>query len=140
MHTKGPSPVHHDGRGLRIGIIHARWNDKIIEPLLAGTKAKLLECGVQESNIVVQSVPGSWELPLAVQRYVASPYLRAHGQFGPRADQLAPQNTGSTRPRKSNRPPRARPRPATCSGAQRPTCLPPRPRPAAPPRRGRLTR
>src|SRR6187551_2702140 len=73
MHTKGPSPVHHDGRGLRVGIIHARWNDKIIEPLLAGTKAKLLECGVQESNIVVQSVPGSWELPLAVQRYVVSP-------------------------------------------------------------------
>ena len=72
MHTKGPSPVHHDGRGLRIGIIHARWNDKIIEPLLAGTKAKLLECGVQESNIVVQSVPGSWELPLAVQRYASS--------------------------------------------------------------------
>lgn len=71
MHTKGPSPVHHDGRGLRIGIIHARWNDKIIEPLLAGTKAKLLECGVQESNILVQSVPGSWELPLAVQRYVS---------------------------------------------------------------------
>jgi 6,7-dimethyl-8-ribityllumazine synthase len=65
--------VHHDGRGLRIGIIHARWNDKIIEPLLAGTKAKLLECGVQESNIVVQSVPGSWELPLAVQRFVVSP-------------------------------------------------------------------
>lgn len=72
MHTKGPAPQLHDGSNLRIGIVHARWNASIIEPLLAGTKAKLLECGVKEQNIVVQSVPGSWELPIAVQR-CASP-------------------------------------------------------------------
>lgn len=65
---KGPAPQHHDGSGLRIGIVHARWNTTIIEPLLAGTKAKLLEAGVKESNIVIQSCPGSWELPIAVQR------------------------------------------------------------------------
>jgi 6,7-dimethyl-8-ribityllumazine synthase len=68
MHTKGPTPEHHDGSGLRIGIVHARWNTTIIEPLMAGTMAKLLECGVKASNIVVESVPGSWELPIAVQR------------------------------------------------------------------------
>lgn len=65
---KGPTPQEHDGSGLRIGIVHARWNTTIIEPLLKGTKEKLLGCGVKESNIVVQSVPGSWELPIAVQR------------------------------------------------------------------------
>jgi 6,7-dimethyl-8-ribityllumazine synthase len=70
MHNKGPAPQLHDGSSLRIGIVHARWNDTIIEPLLAGAKAKLLECGVKESNIVVQTVPGSWELPIAVQRCV----------------------------------------------------------------------
>lgn len=70
VHNKGPAPQYHDGSGLRIGIVHARWNDAIIEPLLQGTKAKLLEAGVKESNIVVQTVPGSWELPIAVQRYV----------------------------------------------------------------------
>lgn len=69
MHTKGPAPQLHDGSNLRIGIVHARWNDTIINPLLAGAKAKLEECGVKESNIVVQTVPGSWELPIAVQRY-----------------------------------------------------------------------
>ncbi|KAJ4295775.1 lumazine synthase [Collariella sp. IMI 366227] len=75
MHHKGPAPQVHDGSNLRIGIVHARWNDKIIDPLLAGTKAKLLECGVKESNIVVQTVPGSWELPIAVQRlYAASQF------------------------------------------------------------------
>jgi hypothetical protein len=44
----------------------------IIKPLLAGTKAKLLASGVKESNIVVQSVPGSWELPIACSKYVFS--------------------------------------------------------------------
>ncbi len=68
MSLKGPVPQAHDGSALRIAIVHARWNSTIIEPLLEGTKAKLLECGVKKSNIVVQSVPGSWELPIAVQR------------------------------------------------------------------------
>jgi 6,7-dimethyl-8-ribityllumazine synthase len=72
MHHKGPAPQLHDGSNLRIGIVHARWNDTIIEPLLAGAKAKLQECGVKDSNIVVQTVPGAWELPIAVQRYVLS--------------------------------------------------------------------
>lgn len=66
---KGPAPQHHDGSSLRIGIVHARWNTTIIDPLVAGAKAKLLEAGVKESNIVIQSCPGSWELPIAVQRY-----------------------------------------------------------------------
>lgn len=65
--TKGPAPQVHDGSALRIGIVHARWNDTIIQPLLEGTKAKLLAAGVKESNIVVTSVPGSWELPTAVK-------------------------------------------------------------------------
>lgn len=67
---KGPTPQQHDGSGLRIGIVHARWNTTVIEPLVAGAKAKLLECGVKESNIVIQSCPGAWELPIAVQRSV----------------------------------------------------------------------
>lgn len=68
VHNKGPAPQYHDGSGLRIAIVHARWNDSIIEPLVAGTKAKLIESGVKEANIVVESVPGAWELPISVQR------------------------------------------------------------------------
>ncbi|RYO78868.1 hypothetical protein DL766_010309 [Monosporascus sp. MC13-8B] len=73
---KGPTPEQHDGSGLRIGIVHARWNSSIIEPLLKGTVDKLLACGVKESNIVVQSVPGSWELPIAVQRLYAASQIQ----------------------------------------------------------------
>jgi 6,7-dimethyl-8-ribityllumazine synthase len=68
MSLKGPAPQTHDGSGLRIGVVHARWNHTIIDPLLKGVKAKLLESGVKETSIVIQSVPGSWELPIAVQR------------------------------------------------------------------------
>ncbi|KAK3330295.1 hypothetical protein B0H66DRAFT_56070 [Apodospora peruviana] len=94
MHTKGPAPQYHDGSGLRIGIVHARWNDTIIEPLLKGTKAKLLECGVQDSNIVVQTVPGAWELPIAVQRlYSASQVQSSSAGSGATAGDLLGSST-----------------------------------------------
>ncbi|WZH39698.1 67-dimethyl-8-ribityllumazine synthase [Fusarium acuminatum] len=96
MSLKGPSPQHHDGSGLRIGIVHARWNSTIIEPLVTGAKEKLLAAGVKESNIVVQSCPGSWELPIAVQRY-ALPIIRTSIQGtstgGPSATDLLASST-----------------------------------------------
>jgi 6,7-dimethyl-8-ribityllumazine synthase len=66
------SDVQYDGSPLRVAIVHARWNKSIIDSLLAGTIAKLKERGVKESNIVIESVPGSFELPLACSRHVAS--------------------------------------------------------------------
>ncbi|KAL2269885.1 hypothetical protein VTJ83DRAFT_2069 [Remersonia thermophila] len=94
VHHKGPAPQLHDGSNLRIGIVHARWNDTIIDPLLAGAKAKLLECGVKESNIVVQTVPGSWELPIAVQRlYAASQVQSSSSGAGATAGDLLGSST-----------------------------------------------
>ena len=61
-------PSSPSGSGLRIAIVHARWNAQIIEALVAGAKKSLLTAGVVESNIVVQSIPGSYELPFAVKR------------------------------------------------------------------------
>ncbi len=56
------------GSNLRIAIVHARWNTAIISALVSGARKSLLASGVRECNIVVQDVPGSYELPLAVQR------------------------------------------------------------------------
>ena len=61
-----------DGSSLRVAIVHARWNKLIIDALLQGAISKLKAVGVKENNIVVQSVPGSYELPMAVSKYVAS--------------------------------------------------------------------
>ena len=61
-----------DGSSLRIAIVHARWNRPVIDALVAGAIAKLKQHGVKDHNIAIQSVPGSFELPLACQRYVFS--------------------------------------------------------------------
>ncbi|EFE32084.1 uncharacterized protein ARB_00975 [Trichophyton benhamiae CBS 112371] len=55
------------GSNLRIAIVHARWNWPIIEALLAGAKKSILAAGVKEENLVVQCVPGSYELPFAIK-------------------------------------------------------------------------
>jgi 6,7-dimethyl-8-ribityllumazine synthase len=59
-----------DGSSLRIAIVHSRWNKSVIDALINGAKRKLKHYKVKEENIIVQSVPGSFELPLACQRYV----------------------------------------------------------------------
>jgi len=77
MGIKGtPAATKHDGSKLRIGIVHARWNDTIIQALLHGAIDQLKQSGVLEENIVVQSVPGSFELPFACSKYVLM--WRAH--------------------------------------------------------------
>ncbi|RJE17599.1 6,7-dimethyl-8-ribityllumazine synthase [Aspergillus sclerotialis] len=78
MSLKAPAQAEtHDGSGLRIAIIHGRWNMAIISPLVEGAKKSLLSAGVLEENITVQSVPGSYELPFAVQRIYAASQLQA---------------------------------------------------------------
>ncbi|KAI9772232.1 MAG: hypothetical protein M1840_000981 [Geoglossum simile] len=63
----------YDGSSLRIAILHARWNITIVDKLVAGAKKSLLGLGVEEKNIVIQSVSGCWELPLAVHRIISAP-------------------------------------------------------------------
>ncbi|KAF2854562.1 6,7-dimethyl-8-ribityllumazine synthase-like protein [Plenodomus tracheiphilus IPT5] len=88
---KGPgAPKSYDGSGLRIGIIHARWNTKIIDALLDGTKKALAQAGVKEDNIVIQSVPGSYELPYAVKQLYSASQVQSSstGIVGAAADLL----------------------------------------------------
>ena len=60
-----------DGSSLRIAIVHSRWNKSVIDSLVAGAVRKLTEYKVKKDNIIIQSVPGSFELPLACQRYAS---------------------------------------------------------------------
>ncbi|KAH9483871.1 6,7-dimethyl-8-ribityllumazine synthase [Psilocybe cubensis] len=70
------SDVDYDGSSLRVAIVHARWNKVIIDALVAGAVEKLKERGVKESNIVIESVPGSFELPLACSRMIAGSHIQ----------------------------------------------------------------
>ncbi|ETW86149.1 hypothetical protein HETIRDRAFT_60144 [Heterobasidion irregulare TC 32-1] len=66
-----------DGAPLRVAIVHARWNKSVIDALVAGAVKKLKAHGVKDHNIVVQTVPGSFELPLACQRVIAGSHVQA---------------------------------------------------------------
>lgn len=127
--TKGPAPQKYDGSSLRVAIVHARWNETIIDPLVQGAKEKLLECGVKEANIVTQTVPGSWELPTAVQRY--APASRLHPSpacITPHSNAAPPPTDSSRRRRSRARAAGAPSRRATSSGPRRRTSRPSRPR------------
>ena len=55
------------GRGLRIGIVVARFNQSITSRLLQGAQTALGEHGVRTEDVTIAWVPGSFELPLAAQ-------------------------------------------------------------------------
>lgn len=48
--------------GMRFGIVVSEWNHNITGALLEGAHATLLKNGVKEDDIVVMTVPGSFEL------------------------------------------------------------------------------
>jgi 6,7-dimethyl-8-ribityllumazine synthase len=49
----------------RFAIVASRFNDFIVERLIAGALDALVRHGVEGSRILVVRVPGSWEIPLA---------------------------------------------------------------------------
>jgi 6,7-dimethyl-8-ribityllumazine synthase len=60
------------GDGRRVGIVMSRFNPAIGEALLAGALRALQEAGVAERDILVLTVPGALETPLALQRLAQS--------------------------------------------------------------------
>ena len=54
-------------QGLSFAIVVSRWNDFITKALLAGALDALSRHGAEEKNVSVAWVPGSFEIPLAIQ-------------------------------------------------------------------------
>lgn len=63
-----------DGKPYRIGIAVAEWNPEITEAMLRGAYDTLVEHGVEEHNIKVVHVPGSFELTGAAAMMLHSRY------------------------------------------------------------------
>lgn len=59
---------HLDAKGLKFGLVVSRFNNLVAERLLEGALDCLRRHGAQEEDIAVVRVPGSWELPVAVER------------------------------------------------------------------------
>ena len=56
-----------DGKGLRIGIVQARFNEDITGALAAACRAELTALGVADSDVDLLQVPGALEIPIALQ-------------------------------------------------------------------------
>lgn len=67
MSLAAPHHLSIDGTPFTIGIVAARYNAELLEALLSQVITQLKAAGVQEGNLKVERVPGSSELPIAVQ-------------------------------------------------------------------------
>ncbi len=61
-----------NARGLRFGIVASRFNDFIVDRLLAAAVDTLQKHGVAAADIEVVRVPGAFETPLAIKKMAAT--------------------------------------------------------------------
>lgn len=61
-----------DARGLRVGVVAARFNEAVVERLVSGAVDTLLRHGALPGDVHVAWVPGAFEIPVVLQRMAAS--------------------------------------------------------------------
>ncbi|MFA6568615.1 MAG: 6,7-dimethyl-8-ribityllumazine synthase [Victivallales bacterium] len=61
-----------DAKGIRIAIACARFNEFFVGKLLEGAVDAIVRHGGKAGDIDVAWVPGSYELPIAVQKFLAA--------------------------------------------------------------------
>ena len=69
--NKGADAKPLDGKGLRIGIVQARFNADITDALATACLAELEKLGVAAADIHHVQVPGALEVPVALQALAA---------------------------------------------------------------------
>ncbi len=60
------------GKGLKFGLVVSRFNEFITKKLLEGAQDALLRHGVNQEDIEVAWVPGSFEIPLIAKKLAQS--------------------------------------------------------------------
>src|SRR3569623_3750330 len=70
--TVGTYESNLDGQGLRIGIVQARFNEDVCHGLLSACLAELKHLGVADEDVLLVTVPGALEIPLALQKLAES--------------------------------------------------------------------
>jgi 6,7-dimethyl-8-ribityllumazine synthase len=61
-----------DGSGIRVAVAASRWNEFVVDRLVAGAADGLRRHGVADDDVDLVWAPGAWELPLVAQRLAAS--------------------------------------------------------------------
>ena len=67
MSLDSPSALAIDGAAFRVGIVAARFNERLVDGLIASAQTMFRAAGVLAANIILIRVPGSGELPFGVQ-------------------------------------------------------------------------
>jgi len=66
------STVQLDARQRRVAIIAARFNASLVDQLIAGATQAWRDHGGEPSRLLLERVPGAFELPLAAKMFAAS--------------------------------------------------------------------
>ncbi|MGE0568309.1 MAG: 6,7-dimethyl-8-ribityllumazine synthase, partial [Bacteroidia bacterium] len=59
-------------KGYKIAIVYSEWNNEITTELTLGAKQLLLKQGINASDLIIHTVPGSFELTLGSQFMLSS--------------------------------------------------------------------
>lgn len=57
---------------IKIGMVAGRFNEFVVDKLVEGAEDALLRHGVDADNITLATVPGAYEIPLAVKKMAES--------------------------------------------------------------------
>lgn len=61
-----------EASGLKIAILATRFNDFVVDRLIAGAVDYLVRHGASRQDLTIVRVPGAFEMPIACQRLAAS--------------------------------------------------------------------
>lgn len=75
--SENPTPKTFEGAlvppsGARFAIVASRFNDFIVDRLIAGAVDALVRHGVDVARVSIARVPGSWEIPLVCSKLASS--------------------------------------------------------------------
>jgi len=66
-----------DAAGLKVAVVATRFNEAIVDRLVAGALAELSRHGADDADVRVVWAPGAFELPLVLERLAAAGGLDA---------------------------------------------------------------
>jgi 6,7-dimethyl-8-ribityllumazine synthase len=69
MVQSGKQDYSEDARGLRLAIVAARYNGRIVGQLIEGARQRWAQLGGDPVSLRVERVPGAYELPLAARQF-----------------------------------------------------------------------
>lgn len=59
-----------NAKEFKVGVVVSEWNDQVTNGLFTGVKDAMLDCGLEEENLIRWDVPGSFELIYGARKMI----------------------------------------------------------------------